>query len=109
VEELTEAIIAGDSYNTSSLDRTYDDDPDETALGERLGFEDDELDFVELREAVKPALDKLPDRERKILLLRFYGNKTQREIAAEFGISQMHVSRLISHSIAWLRGEVLGH
>jgi RNA polymerase sigma-B factor len=108
-DELTEAVIAGDSYNTSSLDRTFDDDPDEAALGERLGAEDDDLDFIELREAVKPALDKLPARERKILLLRFYGNKTQREIAAEFGISQMHVSRLISHSIAWLRGEVLGH
>jgi RNA polymerase sigma-B factor len=108
-EELTEAVIAGDSYNTSSLDRRFDDDPDEAALGERLGAEDDGLDFIELREAVRPAMDRLPDRERQILLLRFYGNKTQREIAAEFGISQMHVSRLISHSIAWLRGEVLGH
>lgn len=106
-EELAEAVLAGDAYNTSSLDRRFADDPEEPSLVETLGEDDDGLDFVELREAVKPALERLPERERRILLLRFYGNKTQREIAAEFGISQMHVSRLISQSIAWLRDEIM--
>jgi RNA polymerase sigma-B factor len=58
---------------------------------------------VEYREAVRPLLASLPERERTILLLRFFGNMTQTQIAERVGISQMHVSRLLSQTLATLR------
>jgi RNA polymerase sigma-B factor len=62
---------------------------------------------VEYRESLKPLLEKLPPREKKILLLRFFGNMTQSQIAAELGISQMHVSRLLARTLAQLREGLL--
>jgi len=49
----------------------------------------------------------LPAREKRILLLRFFGNQTQSQIAAELGISQMHVSRLLARTLAQLRARLL--
>ena len=72
-----------------------------------LGAEDDALEGVEYRESLKPLLEQLPPREKKILLLRFFGNKTQSEIAADVGLSQMHVSRLLSQTLRQLRRELL--
>jgi RNA polymerase sigma-B factor len=54
---------------------------------------------------VAPALRDLPERERMILYLRFFEGKTQTEIAEELGISQMHVSRLVSQSLEKLRNQ----
>jgi RNA polymerase sigma-B factor len=64
---------------------------------------DDALEGVEYRESPKPLLERLPPREKKILLLRFFGNMTQSQIAAELGISQMHVSRLLARTLTQLR------
>ena len=61
------------------------------------------LEGVEYRESLKPLLDSLPARERRILMLRFFGNLTQSQIAADLGISQMHVSRLLARTLAQLR------
>ena len=61
---------------------------------------------VEVRESLKPLLDRLDPREKKILLLRFFKNKTQSEIAAEIGVSQMHVSRLLSRTLEQLRASL---
>ena len=58
---------------------------------------------MEYRESLKPLLDSLPPREQRILMLRFFGNMTQSQIAAELGISQMHVSRLLARTLAQLR------
>jgi RNA polymerase sigma-B factor len=58
-------------------------------------------------EAVAQHWDELPAREQRILLLRFYGNLTQEEIAAKLGISQMHVSRLQARALARLRNRLL--
>jgi len=55
------------------------------------------------RESIKPLIEALPSREKLILLLRFFKNKTQSEIASEIGVSQMHVSRLLSRTLAQLR------
>ncbi|MEV0313248.1 sigma-70 family RNA polymerase sigma factor, partial [Nonomuraea fuscirosea] len=55
------------------------------------------------KHAVKPLIDALPAREKNILLMRFYGNMTQSEIAQEFGISQMHVSRILRAVLTQLR------
>ena len=73
------------------------------AVADSLGMVDDALEGVEYRESLKPLLEQLPPREKKILLLRFFGNMTQSQIAAELGISQMHVSRLLARTLAQLR------
>ncbi|HEY9376100.1 MAG TPA: sigma-70 family RNA polymerase sigma factor, partial [Jiangellaceae bacterium] len=72
-----------------------------------LGVEDDALVGVENREALKPLLASLPERERRILLLRFFAGMTQSQIAIEVGISQMHVSRLLARTLVRLREGLL--
>ncbi|MFC0042094.1 SigB/SigF/SigG family RNA polymerase sigma factor [Actinomadura rayongensis] len=107
-EEIIEAIQAGDEYHLCSLDRSVDDDPDSPTVAETIATLDTEPEVIDSRESVKPVLNRLAARERQILLLRFYGNKTQREIAAIVGLSQMHVSRLIRDSLALLRAAAEG-
>jgi RNA polymerase sigma-B factor len=68
-----------------------------------IGVEDENLEHVEVRESLKPLLDALEPREKKILLLRFFKNRTQTQIAEEIGVSQMHVSRLLSRTLDQLR------
>jgi RNA polymerase sigma-B factor len=69
-------------------------------------MEDENLEHVEIRESLKPLLDALEPREKKILLLRFFKNKTQTQIAEEIGVSQMHVSRLLSRTLDQLRASL---
>ena len=73
---------------------------------EMMGLDDEELEQIEIRESIKPLLEALPSREKRILLLRFFRNKTQSEIAAEIGVSQMHVSRLLSRTLDQLRASL---
>ena len=68
-----------------------------------LGAPDPEFDVVEHRDALRAALDELPPRERSIIVQRFFGHRTQSQIGADLGISQMHVSRLLSATLARLR------
>lgn len=103
-DEIVEGMGAGRAYSVLSLDASVvTAGGTETELGELLGEEDSDLAFVELRMTLAPALARLPERERLILCLRFYGNQTQTEIAERIGVSQMHVSRLLSRSLAMLR------
>ena len=62
---------------------------------------------MEYRESLKPLLEQLPPREKRIMLLRFFGNMTQSQIASELGISQMHVSRLLAPTLAQLRAGLI--
>jgi RNA polymerase sigma-B factor len=78
----------------------------DTTLTDTLGSADAELEKVEYREALAPLLEELPERERTILLLRFFGNLTQTQIADRVGISQMHVSRLLSQTLAQMRRRI---
>ncbi|HET9840556.1 MAG TPA: RNA polymerase sigma factor SigF [Nocardioides sp.] len=104
VEEIVEGIESGNAYSTLSLDST-DDGGDDNAVSmlEFIGLDDEELEQIEIRESIKPLLEALPTREKRILLLRFFKNRTQSEIAAEIGVSQMHVSRLLTRTLAQLR------
>jgi RNA polymerase sigma-B factor len=97
------------AYTTVSLDAepTRDAPALGTSLGEVLGGLDAALEKVEYREALRPMLEKLGERERQILLLRFFSGMTQSEIASEIGISQMHVSRLLARTLARLREGLL--
>lgn len=100
-EEVVEGLDAQQAYRSSSLDELTSGT--DSPLTDTLGSVDDELDRVEYRETLAPLLDQLPERERTILLLRFFGNFTQTQIADRIGISQMHVSRLLAQTVGQLR------
>jgi RNA polymerase sigma-B factor len=102
-EDVLEGLESANAYSTVSLDAPDSGDDDAPAVAESLGMLDDALEGVEYRESLKPLLERLPPREKRILLLRFFGNMTQSQIAAELGISQMHVSRLLARTLAQLR------
>jgi RNA polymerase sigma-B factor len=106
-EEILEGLQSANAYSAVSLDAPDGTDEDSPAVADSLGAVDDALEGVEYRESLKPLLEQLPPREKKILLLRFFGNRTQSQIAAEIGISQMHVSRLLARTLARLREGLL--
>jgi RNA polymerase sigma-B factor len=103
VEEIIEGIESSNAYSTLSLDASDESDDGGGSMLDAIGIEDEGLEHVEIRESLKPLLDALDPREKKILLLRFFRNKTQTQIAAEIGVSQMHVSRLLSRTLEQLR------
>ncbi|SJZ41197.1 RNA polymerase sigma-B factor [Marinactinospora thermotolerans DSM 45154] len=105
-EEAGEVIIAASAYSAMSLDVPVGENEEPVTLADVQGEIDLNLENVVDREALAAALESLPARELKILLLRFFGNKTQSEIAGLMGISQMHVSRLLSKALARLRAEM---
>ena len=72
----------------------------------RLGGVDVSLDQIENREALRPLLAALPERDRTVLMLRFFEGLTQTQIAERVGVSQMHVSRLLAKSLARLRDQL---
>jgi len=101
-EEILEGLESANAYSAVSLDAPDGGDDDSPAVADSLGIIDESLEGVEYRESLKPLLEKLPPREKRILLLRFFGNMTQSQIASELGISQMHVSRLLARTLAEL-------
>jgi RNA polymerase sigma-B factor len=104
-EEIIEGLDCGQAYRAMSLDAPVGSDADagQTGLGDLLGGVDPDMETVEHRESLRPLLAKLPAREQKIIAMRFFGNLTQSQIAAELGISQMHVSRLLAQALRILR------
>jgi RNA polymerase sigma-B factor len=106
-DEVIEGMAASNAYTASSLDAQPEEDDSEGALADRIGYEDHDIEGIEYRESLKPLIAELPARDRKILSLRFVGNMTQSEIGDELGISQMHVSRLLSRTLSRLRTGLL--
>ena len=106
-EEVAEVLIAGSAYQTMSTDVPLRGGEDEAALGDTLGAPDSSLENVDGHVDLEPALAHLPERERAILVLRFYGGLTQTQIAQRMGISQMHVSRLLAKTLSALREELV--
>ncbi|NEE02551.1 RNA polymerase sigma factor SigF [Phytoactinopolyspora halotolerans] len=103
-DAVLEALESATAYSAVSLDAPEPGlDQDGAAPLEAIGHEDKALEGVENREAVSRILAGLPDRERRIIVLRFFRGMTQSQIADELGISQMHVSRLLSRTLAHLR------
>jgi RNA polymerase sigma-B factor len=105
-DEVVEGLVAGSSYNTLSIDSGGSGNDDAPAIADTLGDVDTGLDQIENREALRPLLAALPERERMVLLLRFFESLTQTQIAERVGISQMHVSRLLAKSLARLRDQL---
>jgi RNA polymerase sigma-B factor len=106
-EEVVDVIGVTDAYRPVSLDSPVADETGSETLGDLIGDDDPELELVIDRNALRPLLERLPERERTILIHRFFGNKTQTEIAELMDISQMHVSRLITRSLASLKRKLL--
>jgi RNA polymerase sigma-B factor len=95
------------AYRAFSLNAPVRTGDADVELGELVGGVDTDLESVPERQALWQAVGKLPAREQKILILRFFGNLTQAEIAKTVGVSQMHVSRLLTQSLHRLRDALL--
>ncbi|GCD88293.1 RNA polymerase sigma factor SigF [Nocardioides sp. LS1] len=106
VEEIIEGIESSNAYSTLSLDASDDNEDGAATMLDAIGIDDAGLAHVEIRESIKPLLDRLDQREKKILLLRFFKNMTQSQIAEEIGVSQMHVSRLLNRTLEQLRASL---
>jgi RNA polymerase sigma-B factor len=102
-EQVVEGMAASNAYTAASLDAQPEEDDSESALADRIGYEDHGLEGIEYVESLKPLIAALPSRDRQILSLRFVAGMTQSEIGDELGISQMHVSRLLSRTLVRLR------
>lgn len=105
-DEVVEGLVAGSSYNTLSIDSGGSGSEDAPAIADTLGDVDATLDQIENREALRPLLDSLPDRERAVVVLRFFESLTQTQIAERIGVSQMHVSRLLARALTRLRDQL---
>ena len=103
VSDVLEGLEASEAYRSSSLDEMLSSEQGSATVGELVGEADAELNRVEFRQALRPVLAELAERERTIVMLRFFGNLTQTQIADKVGISQMHVSRLLSQTLDRLR------
>jgi RNA polymerase sigma-B factor len=104
--EVLTALQTSAAYASTSLNAPVGADGG-AELGDLMGRPDLDLDAIDDRVTVNALLSRLPERERRILAMRFYGNRTQIEIANELGISQMHVSRLLTRALTWLREAML--
>jgi RNA polymerase sigma-B factor len=103
-DEVLEAMETAHAYSTTSLDAPTDEEG--TTSLDKLGDEEEAYELLEGWTSVAPAIRELPSRERTILYLRFFRGLTQTQIAEEMGISQMHVSRLLSRTLRALRRRV---
>ncbi|MEU7425551.1 RNA polymerase sigma factor SigF [Streptomyces sp. NPDC048362] len=107
-DEVREARLAANGYNSSSLDATINGSEDgESALQDFIGAEDQALELVEDFHALAPLIAELDERDRQIIHMRFVEELTQAQIGEHLGVSQMHVSRLLSRTLARLREGML--
>jgi RNA polymerase sigma-B factor len=100
-------LESANAYSTLSLDAPEIGESDGQSMADSLGADDEALEGVDYRESLKPLLARLDPRAKHILMLRFFRGMTQSQIAAEVGISQMHVSRILSRTLTQLRAGLL--
>ncbi|MDR6316497.1 sigma-70 family RNA polymerase sigma factor [Actinoplanes couchii] len=103
---VLDAVESAAGHTPASLNAPVAEDG-MVEFGDLLGGVDDALESVTDKLTVAELLMRMPARERRMLAMRFYGNHTQADIAAELGVSQMHVSRLLSRALSWLREGML--
>ncbi|MBK6017273.1 RNA polymerase sigma factor SigF [Streptomyces sp. MBT53] len=107
-EEVNEARLASNGYKSASLDAAISSSDDgEAALADFIGLDDNALELVEDFNTLAPLIAELDDRERRIIHMRFVDELTQAQIGEHLSVSQMHVSRLISRTLAKLRAGML--
>lgn len=105
VEQVVEALLAENAYQVGSIDTTARGDDETPSFAERIGTADRGYEHIDEYLTVKPLLTQLPERDRKVLVMRFFESMTQSQIADEIGVSQMQVSRILSKTLARLREE----
>ncbi|MFF1400810.1 SigB/SigF/SigG family RNA polymerase sigma factor [Streptomyces sp. NPDC058287] len=103
--EVAQAQMASNGYNASSLDASVMSvgDESDTALADFIGFEEDSYELIDNFHSLAPLIAGLDERERTLIHLRFVEEQTQSQIGEALGVSQMHVSRLITRVVAKLR------
>jgi RNA polymerase sigma-B factor len=106
-EEIVEGLSASNAYETRSIDAPADAEDAESTLTRRLAVEDAGFDATLNHESLKPLIAALPSRDREILAMRFGEELTQSEIGQRLGLSQMHVSRLLTRILTHLRAGLL--
>ncbi|WP_194834997.1 RNA polymerase sigma factor SigF [Nocardia sp. XZ_19_369] len=107
VGEVTQALIAKNGYQTNSIDAVTRDDGEATPmpLAAGLGAEEPCYQLLEQSMTVRPLIAALPERERRVLIMRFFESMTQAQIAEQLGVSQMQVSRILSKTLNTLRAQ----
>lgn len=105
-EQLTEALEAT-QYLTSIYEELYQDDGDSIYVIDQLADREDDTKFLE-HMALGEVIERLPEREKNILYLRFYRDQTQMEVAERIGISQVQVSRLERSALKKVREMLSG-
>lgn len=105
-DDVHEGMEAGYAYHSVSTDEVITSGPDAISLGDTLGEDDTAFQHVEYQESLRPLLRTLPERDRTILRMRFFEYRTQTQIAELVGISQMHVSRVLSRTLTYLRNQL---
>ena len=103
LDELREAERAEMAFRPYYLDAPVSADDEAATFGELLGDDDMDIEQALDSDALWAHLPTLPQRQQRILAMRFYGNMTQAEIGERLGISQMHVSRLLDAALTRLR------
>jgi len=104
---VRQAQASAAGYSPASLNAPIIGGDGVAEFGDLMGSPDHDLESVDDKITVAALLLRMPVRERRMLAMRFYGNRTQAEIANELGVSQMHVSRLLSRALTWLRKAML--
>ncbi|MFB7512001.1 RNA polymerase sigma factor SigF [Streptomyces sp. NPDC056144] len=109
-DEVTEAQLASNGYNSSSLDAALgaENEDGDASLADFIGTEDHAMELVEDFHSLAPLIADLDERDRHIIHLRFVEELTQAQIGERLGCSQMHVSRLLSRTVKRLREGLLG-
>lgn len=103
-DDVIMGLAARQAYDAVSLNEPVGDEAGGGERQDALGGPDVALEEAADRISLGPLLQRLPERERIIVTRRFFGNLSQSEIAAELGISQMQVSRILTQVLGWLRG-----
>lgn len=101
--EVEDALLATRAYSALSLDRPGGNGTDLPTVADGLGADEPAFALVDDRVSLRPLIEQLPERERRILRLRFFEDLTQSQIAHRLGVSQMHVSRLLTATLTTLR------
>ncbi|MBN1170704.1 MAG: SigB/SigF/SigG family RNA polymerase sigma factor [Micromonosporaceae bacterium] len=105
-DDVLAAQNCGTAYRTVSIERPTSDGHDQRLI-DLLGGSDSDIEAINIRQMLRTGLASLPKREQRIIALRYVADMTQSQIAADLGVSQMHISRLLSRSLARLRGTLL--
>ncbi len=108
MDEVVAAMEVGQAYRADSIDAPIGGDDSNSSVSDSLGSSDIGPELFDNRELIVDLLSRLPDRERRIVELRFFADRSQRDIASEVGMSQMHVSRLLRKALATLRASLDG-